>query len=166
MLKGCYLMLFASVVNRFWSYVYKDGPIICPDLGPCWIWIGDRYLSGYGRIGYNNRPGYAHRLSWIIHNETCKDLDVLHKCDNPPCVNPEHLFLGTQKDNAQDMVIKKRSLIGERNPRAVVSEKIVVELKRMWQTGRYSLKELMELSGLSGSGLRGILSGKRWKHVG
>lgn len=76
----------------------------------CWIWIGGRNRSGYGRfVVWNKNSQLAHRFSWTLHKGLIMSgLDVLHKCDNPPCVNPEHLFLGTQADNNRDMRAKGR----------------------------------------------------------
>lgn len=78
-------------------------------LGHCWIWQGSFYLNGYGRMGINNKSYHAHRISYyLVYGEISRKNLICHKCDNPACVNPEHLFQGTSKDNIQDMVIKGR----------------------------------------------------------
>lgn len=78
----------------------------------CWIWIGaDDGRKGYGRINVNGKTAKAHRISYELFNGEIKDnLNVLHKCDNPKCVNPDHLFLGTQKMNMADMYSKNRAV--------------------------------------------------------
>lgn len=97
---------FIPLKDRFWSKVVKTDT--------CWIWIGAGSTSkkGYGQIrlpGAKGRQTSAHRVSWILHRgEIPIGLDVLHKCDNPPCVNPDHLFLGTNQDNVNDKVSKGR----------------------------------------------------------
>lgn len=95
-----------GVREKFWSRVKKTKG--------CWIWTGAT-IRGYGQIRYGKGNGklyLAHRLSWQLHYGKAppSGLGVLHHCDNPPCVNPEHLWLGTQADNAADMVSKGRHL--------------------------------------------------------
>jgi len=75
----------------------------------CWYWTGTTFNTGYGKIGVRNKQLTTHRLSYILNKgEIINGLQVLHKCDNRLCVNPEHLFLGTIQDNMKDMVIKGR----------------------------------------------------------
>ena len=94
-----------SLEERFWEQVDKNGPVH-PVLGSaCWLWVGKQRTSGYGGFGTK----YAHRTSYeLAHGVYAPELWVLHKCDNPPCVNPDHLFLGTHLDNMRDMVAKGR----------------------------------------------------------
>lgn len=81
-----------------------------PNTG-CWLWEGATIRSGYGRHNINGVQMGAHRASWIIHNGDIPDgMHVCHKCDTPPCVNPDHLFLGTHADNMRDMQAKERGL--------------------------------------------------------
>jgi HNH endonuclease len=94
------------IEERFWCYV---APM--PDDRGCWEWFGARRSQGHGVIGTKfGKPGMvASRLSWVIHVGPIPDgLFVCHRCDNPPCVNPAHLFLGTAKDNFDDMFSKGR----------------------------------------------------------
>ena len=98
-----------TLEERFWEKVNKNGPIH-PLLGtPCWLWTGSRNDAGYGKIGNEGESAYAHRVSYELRYGPLSDgLFVLHKCDNPPCVNPNHLFAGTALDNHLDMVQKGR----------------------------------------------------------
>ena len=91
-----------SIVERWQKYV-KQTPA-------CWLWIGFCDEHGYGRLHVAGRPDLAHRLSWEIHyGAVPQGRYVLHKCDTPACVNPEHLYLGTQVDTIADMFTRGRS---------------------------------------------------------
>jgi len=116
--------------SRFWSKVNKLGP------DDCWEWIGGKYTStGYGKFslikdsGKNSDMG-AHRYSYILmHGKIPSDMMVCHMCDNPPCVNPNHLFLGTAKDNAWDSIRKGRNAFGERGGTSKLKEEQVRDIK-------------------------------------
>jgi hypothetical protein len=99
--------------RQFWDAVRKDGPTPAhaPHLGPCWIWTGPHDRKGYG--GWRGHA-LAHRHSWQIANGPLSDdLMVCHHCDNPPCVNPGHLYPGTAADNARDAVERGRNYVPE-----------------------------------------------------
>lgn len=96
--------------ERFWEKVDKNGPTISHMSTPCWLWTASKDGGGYGFIGLGNgKLGKAHKVSWELHNGPIPHGQcVLHRCDFPECSNPEHLFLGTQKDNAEDREKKGR----------------------------------------------------------
>jgi hypothetical protein len=94
-------------LTRFWSRVDKSN-----GLDACWMWTAGLHNRGYGRIRWNGMPECAHRIVWMLINGAIpNELEVLHRCDNPPCCNPGHLFLGTQADNMHD-----RDAKGRQNP--------------------------------------------------
>lgn len=100
-----------SLKKRFWSKVNKNGPVH-PVHGECWEWTASKARE-YGLFTWLNRKLVtAHRASWCIHHGEFPKKFVLHKCDNPLCVNPDHLFLGDVKDNARDMIVKGRKCNG------------------------------------------------------
>jgi len=116
--------------ERFWQFVHKTNK--------CWNWVGAKDTNGYGRfvappgIAGTGRVAMAHRISWVIHHGSIPTgLSVLHKCDNPPCVNPQHLFSGTLKDNSQDMLHKGRAAVGMRHALTKIDTKAVKEIRRL-----------------------------------
>lgn len=118
----------APLEERFWAKVDKSGE--------CWLWLGSRNEEGYGRIGIggSGNTAAAHRLSWEMANgqKIPSDLVACHKCDNPPCVNPAHIFIGTKKDNAQDAARKGRTA-AQRYPEAFRARMSAVKASGAWK---------------------------------
>lgn len=140
-----------SIVDRFWKYVQKTDT--------CWLWTGATHEFGYGviRNSAGTKPANvkAHRLSWEIHNGPIPDgLNVCHHCDNPPCVNPDHLFLGTDADNVADMIAKGRQVYGgtpagETHHQRKLTDAQIGEIRSLYATGIISLPELSKYYGVS-----------------
>lgn len=106
--------------------------------GDCWVWLGGRDWKGYGRIRVGGPTVGTHRLSWEIHHGPIpRGLWVLHHCDNPPCLRPDHLFLGTQADNTADMVSKgrQRGAVGTANRHARLTPQQVADIRRRYVRG-------------------------------
>jgi hypothetical protein len=107
-----------------------------PEAG-CWIWMGSTQVRGYGELISNNRKHLAHRASYeAFVGKIPKGMYVCHACDNVSCVNPNHLFLGTQKQNLQDMANKGRSTRGVKNPMAKLDEYAVRQIREGIKEGQ------------------------------
>lgn len=173
--------------NKFFQNVRKSEG--------CWLWVGSRFSNGYGRVyrkvGFRNYEQVgAHRVSWEIHYGKIPDgLWVLHKCDNHQCVNPAHLFLGTQTDNMRDMVNKGRHYSrvrpqamargerhgsrtkpwrverGEQHYNAVLSEALVLEIRRLAETGLSGAEIARRLNQCSTVNVNRVIRRDAWKHI-
>jgi hypothetical protein len=149
-----------TLEESFWAKVIKAGP------DDCWGWAAGRDDDGYGqfRVTGRRRCMGSHRFSWELHfGAIPEDLQVLHRCDNPPCVNPAHLFLGTNQDNHNDKMAKGRQAKGERNPGAKLTETQVIEIREVIQDD--GLAALARKYGVSKTQIRRIASGISWPHV-
>ena len=138
----------------------------------CWDFTGSINKWGYGEmhIGGRFNPSHhnAHRISWIVHRGNIpKGLIVCHVCDCRSCCNPEHLFLGTHKDNMQDMIKKGRSnfLKGDKCPWAILTEKKVLEILKMFEKG-FNAVEIGKKFNIDRRHISDIKRGRRWGHVG
>jgi hypothetical protein len=133
----------------------------------CWLWLGAKHQKfGYGKIGYDNRKYQAaHRASYSVFNGEIPDgMLVRHKCDNPYCVNPDHLEVGTDADNMADMVRRGRSLKGGKNHNAVLNDTVVSDIKRRLFLGS-NQKTIAAEFGVWGSAIQKIQTGNSWRHV-
>ena len=158
------------VEDRFWEKVDKNGPIPdhCPERGPCWIWMGSRKDFGYGDFARDGRLWLAHRVSWEIHYGPVPDgIQVCHQCDNPSCVRPDHLFLGTQTDNVQDCLSKgrHRTVHGENAHSCRLTTAHVLEARRLYSAGGFTKLGLSKQFGISRTAMRNIIDRKRWCHL-
>lgn len=131
----------------------------------CRVWLGCQLDTGYGQVRYQGKLWRVHRLSWrLTHGPIPKGANVLHNCDNRICCNPEHLFLGTVQDNADDMVSKGRQALGERNPAAKVTAEDVRWI-RSWARAGYTRAAIAAAFGLGTTSVTNIVNGLKWRHV-
>jgi hypothetical protein len=157
-----------AIEERFWSKVRKS------DGDGCWEWTGAltarrRGADGYGQFSADGRRGRAHRVSWEMANGPIPaGMYVCHRCDNPPCVNPAHLFLGTEKDNAADMARKGRSrnnpVLGERHFRAKLTAAGVLAIRARRAAGESDSAIAADI-GISRPAVNRIGRGVSWAHV-
>ncbi len=150
---------------RFWGYVSK-----APS---CWVWIGPLYPNGYGMFPCKDEASgcwhavLAHRKMWEVAYGAVGALNVLHSCDNPRCVNPAHLFLGTQHDNILDCIAKGRNSRGETHPIAKLTAAQVDEVRRRYRRksrvdNQYTLAAEF---GVSQQQISKIIRGSRWRQI-
>jgi hypothetical protein len=131
----------------------------------CWIWIGSRNKRNYGQMSTRRgcSPVHASRVSWGLHyGEIPRGMFVLHRCDNPPCVNPEHLFVGNQKENVADMLRKRRGLVGQKNGQAKLNVDEVLAIREM--SGK-SQQQIAQQFGINQQQVSKIRLRKRWAHL-
>lgn len=148
-----------SLDVRFWKKVRRGKA--------CWVWTGYKNPRGYGIISAGGSPIQlllAHRVSWVLsRGEIPNGMCVMHKCDNPPCVNPKHLVVGTQAENLDDMRKKGRDryrpLFGENNPRHRLTDRSVLSIRK----SALSHRELGIMHGVARSTITAVKSGRTWE---
>lgn len=130
----------------------------------CTEWLGARNRQGYGRIVRGDNQMAAHRVSYELHKGPIPDgLLIRHTCDNPPCVNPDHLLIGTVRDNSQDSIERGRHAHGETAGPTKLNEDQVKEIIQL--KGRMTQREIGELYGISREAVSGIHTRRNWKHL-
>lgn len=132
----------------------------------CWEYQGCRYPRGYGKLGRDGESWNAHRYAYTkLIGEISEGLWVCHKCDNPPCCNPEHLFLGTAADNIHDMHAKGRNrpsgMYGERHGMS----KLTADQVRAIRADNRTLVEVAAAHGVNYRTISGVKLGRVWRHV-
>ncbi len=147
-----------TVAERFYDLCIPE-----PNSG-CWLWLGYLYGSGYGTFNSGAGQGHAHRFSWELHRgEIPEGLIVCHKCDVRCCVNPEHLFVGTYSDNANDMHAKGRNNTprGEQHAKSRLTERDVLAIR----ADTRQLRVIGEQYGVDKQYVWKIKRGWHWRHV-
>lgn len=135
----------------------------------CVLWTGTTNADGYGLIGSGTQKGkniLAHRLAYEFANGPVPEaLSVLHSCDNPPCINPAHLFLGTTAVNCADMIAKDRHIRGQRSHFAKLTDEIVLAMRAQYAQGGISRRELAKRFGTSVKTVDTVIRRDTWKHI-
>lgn len=148
-------------VIRFWNKVLKTNT--------CWQWRAGTFSNGYGQFFDGKNKIGAHRYSYeLAHGVVNKLLKICHTCDNRRCVNPQHLFLGTQKDNMQDMIKKNRKVnadtSGSKNGRVILNEELVIQIRYLYDLGS-SIAYISRNFKLSETQISRIVKRQSWKHI-
>lgn len=167
------MLLNPQVASRFWQKVKKtDG---------CWLWTAGRSSNGYGQFWLNGLTITAQRVSYMLSKgEIPANMVVRHKCDNPQCVRPDHLELGTQLQNMLDKMARGRCIRGnqhyarlspeklargENHPRATVTTETVIEIRRLFATEKITVSELARHFGVGRKATEAIVKRKSWTHI-
>ena len=149
--------------ERFWSKVNILGE------DDCWEWQAGSRGGRYGAFRFRRKTIDSHRMVWYLLNGEFPELLVCHSCDNNKCCNPKHLFLGTYKDNHDDMVSKNRKT--KRFPKGTsiwtckLSEKDVLEIRKKYKSGKYTQKELAKKFNIARTTVSNITKNVSWKHI-
>lgn len=150
-------------IARFWAKIDRNQTD-----DECWIWTSATWGGGYGQFWLGGQSRSAHRISWVLHNqsEVPDKLNVLHECDNPLCVNPAHLFLGTLDENNKDRARKGRSRDqrGQLHNMVKLTVEQVVEIRAL--RDKMSQRRIGERFGISQTTVSNIQRRERWNHVG
>lgn len=145
-----------NVEDWFWSHVDRGEP------GECWRWQSSTSESGHGRFHF-----YAHRFALLLQGEDIEGSLVCHRCDNPWCVNPDHLYVGTCSDNLKDMYERgqRDTPQGEEHPNAYLSEEDVREIQRRYADGGVTQGDLASEYGVHQTTVSRIVKGSMWPHL-
>lgn len=149
-----------TVEQRFWAKVQKTPG--------CWLWTGAKHPTGHGMfVAFGGRvvPSHAFALELQIGYPTPEGKEACHRCDNPPCVNPRHIYYGTRQENVDDAWARGRYPIGSARPAAKLHEDQVIEIRERYALGD-DTKELAKEFGIKVPTLKHIVLGLKWKHVG
>lgn len=149
---------YAPILERFWTKVDKRGP------DDCWRWTAGLTRNGYGAF-HGIQGKTAHRMAYTVaFGAPAFGLHVLHKCDNRKCVNPAHLFLGTQTDNMTDMVAKQRQARGGAHSQAKLTEAQVRDMRALATAG-VSHRDLAASFSVGRSYVSAVVTRARWSHL-
>lgn len=162
-----------NIIPRFWEKIDKNGPIppYCPEIGPCWLYIGGHDSSGYGLFNVGHQHNIrAHVFSYKLHyGEITPGFFVCHKCDNPPCARPDHLFEGTPEANTHDAMGKGRMkdpphFFGEEHHNAKLNKEKVLEIRRLFEQGLQKT-DIATMFGITRQCVRQIVARETWRAV-
>lgn len=154
-----------DIMDRFWSKVnIKYNPDGTQNIKACMEWTGGKFDYGYGKFRVFKKHVRTHRFSYECYNGLIPEgLYVCHSCDNPPCVNPYHLWVGTHQENDQDKVKKGRSTIGVTNPMAKLSNDDVLEIVDLFPL--YNDDYIADMFDVGHTIINRIRNGKNWSHI-
>lgn len=150
-----------TLIKRFMDKVQPE------PMSGCWLWVGSYNNRGYGILSINNSTKKAHRVSWdLFRTGSIHGFFVCHKCDVRGCVNPDHLFSGTAKDNKMDQMAKGRftPFLGDGHASSKMTEELVIKVRKMARIG-FTHSELAALYGVHKGTISKAITGETWGHL-
>lgn len=151
-----------QIEARFWSYVDIRG------MDECWPWKRARSKKNYGRFAIKYRVVNAQRVAYVLANGPFDEsLFILHSCDNPCCQNPNHLRVGTNKENHEEKMAKGRqgAAHGERSGRAKLKTNQVLEMRKIFAAGGVTKAQIAKMFSIAAITVSNIINRKRWSHI-
>ena len=131
----------------------------------CWNWTGKKDRMGYGRCSFEGKKQFTHRISHkVFKGPVPDDLCVLHSCDNPACINPDHLRVGTQEDNAGDMLSRNRASVGERHTASKLNNESVMKIVKLRNDGM-TIADIARNFDVASTTVSSVLRGHTWSHL-
>ena len=147
-------------MKRFWSKVDKTTP------RGCWEWRGAVDACSYGRFSYYGINTCAHRVAWELTNGMIANgKHIRHSCDNPSCVNPHHLQIGTHQDNMDDKVQRNRQARGRKSNQSHLAEEDIKSMRKEWESQQLNHQELKQKYNVSSCTVSNVVNYKTWKHI-
>ena len=163
MAKQIEIVLTSGDIEKFYNKIRRNKP------NDCLIYIGCKDKDGYGLPRVGKKHIRAHRIAWFLaYGKIPEGLCVLHKCDNTSCVNPKHLFLGSDRDNNKDMINKQRNAYGEKNGGSKLTENQVLDILNIVKSnGRHRnlATNLSKIYKIDSHTIRNIITGRNWKYL-
>lgn len=154
-------MFNENEIQRFWAKILIDETDFA-----CWNWQAGKVPFGYGMMWFGGKDQNSHRVAWqIAFGLIPKGMHVCHHCDNPSCCNPNHLFLGTPKQNMNDRDGKQRGPIGEKQGRSKLKPPDVLSIRSLYATGKCSQPALASQFSIDQAQVWRIIHRKTWKHI-
>jgi len=143
-----------------WKYIDIKGE------DDCWEWLGHLVRGNYGSFGINKKYYRSHRLAYTeTYGPIPEGMFILHKCNNPKCCNPKHLYAGTQKDNMEQCKNDGRVAMGEKHYKSKLTEENVLKIRSLYSTGNYYQRELGKIFGVGDITISDITRRKTWKYI-
>jgi len=149
-----------NILKDVWKRINKR------DENDCWEWVGGKDKDGYGRMMIDRHNYRTHRLTYIeTYGSIPEGLIICHRCNNPSCCNPNHLYAGTIRENSQQCTKEGRRVSGEKHYKTILSDKDILKIRSLYSTGTFSQRELGRMFGVTQAAIWYIINNKTRKYI-